>query len=137
MHGDHVETVEEVAAEVATLDLLLEIAIGRGKDAGIDRLRVGRADRNHLAVLQHTEELHLRRRRRLPDLIEEERAASGRREEPGLVPHRTGERALYMAEELALEKPFRKCPAVDRQKGSGAPVGEIVDVPRDDFLDRK
>ena len=48
---------------------------------------LGRADRDHLALLQHAQQLHLRRRRRLADLVEEERAVAGRGEETALILH--------------------------------------------------
>ena len=71
---DHVEPIVQVAPEVAAPDLLLEIPIRRREQSRVDRLRLGRADGNHFAMLQHPQQLHLRRRRRLADLVEEKRA---------------------------------------------------------------
>ena len=115
-------------------DLLFEIAVGRREDARVDRHRVRRADGNHFAVLQHAQQLHLRGRRRLADLVEEERALRRRAEQADLVADGAGERTLHVAEQLALEQALGQRAAVDREE---RPVGarrEIVDVPRDDFL---
>ena len=85
-------------------------------------------------MLQHAQQLDLRRRRRLADFVEEERSAGGRGEEALLVLDRAGERSLHVAEQFALEQALGKRAAVDRQE---RPVGtrrQLVDVARDDFL---
>ena len=84
MQREDVETVEQIAAEAAALHLLLEIAVRRRKDSRVHRDRLGAADGNHLALLEHAQELHLRGRRRLADLVEEERALGRGLEQPRL-----------------------------------------------------
>ena len=72
------------------------------------------ADRAHLALLQHAQQLHLERRRQLADLVEEQRAAVGRPEEAGLaLVVGAGEGALLVAEQLALEQRLGQRAAVD------------------------
>ena len=75
--GDDVEPVEEIGAEAAPPDLLLEVAIGRGDDADVHRDRLGGADRNHLPLLEHAQQLHLQRRRHLAHFVEEEACRRG------------------------------------------------------------
>ena len=87
-------------------------------------------------MLENTQELDLRRRRRLTDLVEEERAGRGSSEETFFVFHGASERSLHVAEELTLEQSFGKCATVDRQERSIDAIGEIVDVTRDDLLTR-
>ena len=82
---DDVEPVVEVLAEAARLDLLLEVAVGRGDDADVDRLGLGVADAEDDPLLQRAQELHLQRERHLADLVEEQRAAVGRLELARLV----------------------------------------------------
>ena len=94
----------------------------------------GGADRNHLALLQHAQQLHLERRRHLADLVEEEGAAAGRREEPLLVPHGAGERSLHVAEELAFEQRLRQRAAVDREERPVGAQRRVVDVARQHLL---
>ena len=53
--------------------------------------------RDGFAMLERAQRLHLRRRRRLADLVEEERSFRRRREQTHLVAHRAGEQP-FMAE---------------------------------------
>ena len=93
-------------------------------------------DRDHLALLQHAEELHLGGRRHLTDLVEEECPTVGGDEEALLVLHRSGEGALHMTEELAFEEALGECTAVDRVERAGAALAERVDPARHDLLAR-
>ena len=131
---DDVQPVIEVAAEMADADLLVEIAVGRGDDARVDRNGFRRADGDDFAVLQRPQELDLRRRRRLADFVEEERALRRRAEQADLVANGAGERSLHVTEQFALEQAFGERAAVDREEGPFRAHGEIVDVARDDFL---
>ena len=131
---DHVEAVEEVGAEVAPPHLLLEVAVGGGDDPNVHRDRLGGADRDHFPLLQHAQQLHLERGRHLAHFVEEEGAAPRRGEESLLVAHRTGEAALHVAEQLALQQALRERPAVDREERALVPRGQLVDVVCHHFL---
>src|SRR5689334_7839436 len=87
-------------------------------------------------MLQHAQQLDLRRGCRLSDLIEEEGAGGGGGEQTLLVLHRAGEGAFDVAEELTLEQPLGKRAAVDREKRSFDPIGQIVYIAGNDFLPR-
>ena len=80
MNRDHVEPIVQVAPEDPSANLFLEVAVRCGQQTRIDGLWFRRADGNDLSVLEHTQQLHLRRGRRLADFIEEERAFRGRGE---------------------------------------------------------
>ena len=80
---DDVDAVEQVLAEPLLLDLGLEIAVGRGDDARLERHLVVAADRAHLALLEHAQQLDLHLERHLADLVEEDRAAAGLHEQAG------------------------------------------------------
>ena len=73
--------VEVLRGSGPCVDLGLEVAVGRGDDAHVDRVGV-RLDptRAHLALLEHAQELRLDRERQLADLVEEHGAAVGRLE---------------------------------------------------------
>src|SRR6266576_7302563 len=77
VEGDDVETIVQIGAEAPRLDLLFEIAIGRGDEPCVDRDRLRRADGNHFAVLEHPQQLDLRCRCRFANLVEKEGARSG------------------------------------------------------------
>ena len=99
-----VQPVVEILAEQALLALRVEVAV-RGRDhAHVDRDRLRRADRPHLAFLQHAQQLHLQRQRHVADLVEEQRAAVGRLEQSLVRLDRAGERAARMAEQLRFEQ---------------------------------
>ena len=72
-----VQAVVEVLAEFAGLDHLLEVAIGRGDDADVALLRLAVADAEDDALLDRAQQLHLKLRRQLADLVEEQGAAVG------------------------------------------------------------
>ena len=70
----------------------------------LQRLRLIAADRQHLVVLQHAQQLDLHRQRDVGQLVEEDGAAVGQREQAGPRLGRAGERALDVAEQLALDQ---------------------------------
>ena len=108
-----VEAVVEIFAEASAADLVFEDAVGRGDDADVDLLRLAVADAEDDALLQRAEELHLEVERQLADLVEEERALVGDLELARARRDGAGERALHVAEELALDQVLRDGAAVD------------------------
>ena len=79
-------------------------------------------------MLEHVEQLGLRRPRDLANLVEEDGAMVGRFDQPWLGPHRAGEGPSLVAKELTLEQGFRDCGAVEHDEPA-SPSG-----PRMDFL---
>ena len=140
MHSDHVESIEQVGAEAAALDLFFQVAIGGRQHARVYRHRFRGADGDHftlhLPLLQHPQQFDLNRRRRLADFVEEERALIGRGEETGLVFHGTGEGALHVTEEFTLQQGLGERTAVDREKAVVRSRAQLVDVSRNHFLPR-
>ena len=67
-----------------------------------------RADALELALLEDAQQLRLRRRRHLADLVEEDRALVGGLEPALAHRHRAGEGALLVAEQLGLEQRLRQ-----------------------------
>ena len=76
-HGHDVEAVEQVLAEGAAGDELLQVAVGRGDQAHVDADGLDAADPLELALLQRAQQLDLHLDGDLADLVEEERAAVG------------------------------------------------------------
>ena len=113
---DDVDPVVEVLAELALRDELRQVAVGGGDDAHVDGRLVVAADPADDLLLDRPQELDLHGRRRLADLVEEERAAVGLLEEAALLAHRAGEGAALVAEELGLEQRLRQRAAVDRDE---------------------
>jgi hypothetical protein len=101
------QPVVEVLAKAARRDLAGEIAIGGRDEPYVDVARTVLSYALVLAFLNGAEELGLQLERDLADLVEKERAAVGRLEPAYPIPEGAGERALHVAEELALEQVCR------------------------------
>ena len=99
-----VDAEEQVLAELVVLDHLAQVAVGGAEDAHVDAERLGLADAADLARLQEAQQLDLDVLVQLADFVEEQRAAVGDLEEPLVVAVGAGERALAMAEQLALDQ---------------------------------
>ena len=81
LEADDVEAVVQVLAELAARDVGFDVAVGRGDHPHVDFRFLGRADRTHLAFLQHAKQLHLQAQRQLADFVEQDGAAVGFAEE--------------------------------------------------------
>jgi len=101
-------------------DRFHEIAVGGRDHAQVDLHWSGRADTLDLALLEDAQQLRLCRKRELADLVEKQRAASGKLDLAWLGAGRTGEGAALVAEQLALDELARQRCAVDRDKGAPA-----------------
>jgi len=66
-----VQPVVEVLAELAGGDALLELAMSGRDDAHVDVVRLVRADRTDLALLERPQELDLQRERHVAHFVEE------------------------------------------------------------------
>jgi len=131
---DDAQAVEQVGAETPRAHLRREIAVGRGDQPHVDRLRVDRAQRPHLALLDRAEQLRLEPERQLAHLVEEQRAPLRGAEQTLGVAHRAGERAAQVAEQLALDHALGQRPAVDRHEGPAAARRGLVDRTRQELL---
>ena len=99
-------------------------------------MRLRAADARDLPLLEHAQQLHLRRQRHVADLVEEQRARVRELEAPDATLGRAGERALLVAEQLALEQRLRQRPAVHGDERLVAPRTEPMDRARDELLAR-
>ena len=108
--------------------------MGRGDHADVDAPLLRRADRAQRACLEHAQQLRLQRERHLADLVEQQRAAIGRGEQAGVIVGRAGERALDVAEQLALEQLLGQRRAVERDERLLRARARAVDRARDRAL---
>ena len=74
---EDVQAVEQVLAEGAGGNRVLEVGVGRGDEADVDLDRLDAADPLELALLQHAQQLDLGGEVDVADLVEKERAAVG------------------------------------------------------------
>src|ERR1019366_4613147 len=104
VNGDHVETVEQIVAELAVLYLLLEIDVSGGDNAHVHLYLAHSAQVHELAVLQHAQDLGLRLQVHGANLIKEQRPAIGHLEQAFLAGDGAGEGAFDVAEERGLQQ---------------------------------
>ena len=132
--GNDVQPVVEILAELPARDHLREVAVGRRDDAHVDADRLVAADALELALLQHAQQLDLGLERQLADLVEEQRAAVRQLEAALVLADRAGERALLVAEQLALDEAGGDRGAVHLDEQALAPRAGLVDRARDQLL---
>src|SRR6185312_10976150 len=125
---DAVEPIVEILTERAARHLGVEVAVGRGDEAHVDRQRRQAADAQHLALLDDAQELDLDRQRQLADLVEEHGPAVGGLEQAALGLERAGEGAALVAEELALEQALAQRRAVQPEERSPRARRSAVDA---------
>ncbi len=133
-HGDAADAVVEILAKAALGDLGRQVTVGRAHEAHVDGLCPVRPQRSHLALLEDPEQLHLHRQRHLPELVEQQGAASRLHEQAVPARARAGERAAGGAEQLGLEERLRHRGAVDGNEGTAAASAILVDGLRDELL---
>src|SRR5206468_9796579 len=80
------DAMVEIAAKAALFDLFLERPVGGRDEPGGDGPRLGGAHARRRAGLDRAQQLGLQAERKLPDLVEEDRAAVGELEPAGLAP---------------------------------------------------
>src|SRR5262245_21477471 len=71
--AQHVETIEQIRAKASVVHTLAQRLIRRRDDAHVHLNRRHAADAHELPLLEHTQQLDLRVRRNLTDLVEEDR----------------------------------------------------------------
>src|SRR5213593_4440625 len=134
-HDRHdVEPEEQVLAESAGSDALAEVLVGRGDDARVDTDRLRHADRLDFAVLQHAQDLGLRARAHVSDLVQEDCAAVGLHELADLTRGGAGECPFFVPEQLRLDQILGDGGAVDFDERLLGARALAVDLPGDELL---
>ncbi len=127
LQHDDVEAVEEVFAEAAVFDGLLEVDVGGGDDADVDLDLAGAAEMHEAAVLEDAEDLGLHVHGHGADLVEKEGASVGDFKEAFLGGDGGGEGSFDVAEEGGLEEVRGDGAGVDGDEGAVAAGGVLVD----------
>ena len=133
---EHVEAIVQVFAERPRRDSLLHIFVGGGEETDVHFDGFRAAEALELALLQHAEQLHLRREGQIADLIEKERAAFGQLEAPLLSRVGAREGALLIPEELRLDEAVGQRRATHFDERFLRPQRVVVDRMRDELLAR-
>ena len=134
VHGNDVQPVVEVLAEVPFLDQLHEIGVGRGDHPDVDAARLVAADTFELAFLQGAQQLGLQTRAHGADLVQEQRAAVRLLQPSRPTGERAGERSPDVTEEFRLEQRVGNGATVDRDEPPLAARAVVVDGAGNQFL---
>ncbi len=128
--GDDVEgqAVEEIGAKLARLGEARQVEIGRRDDAYVNLLLGIATDPLETPIFDNPQQLLLDGERGLGDLVEKKRAAIGELEAREPPPHRPGEGARLMTEELAVEQALGERGAVHLDEGLGPARREVVEA---------
>ena len=135
-HGDrhHRQAVVEVFAEAALGHLPVQAPVGRRQHPHVDRNRLARADAFERPLLQHAQQLGLKRGVDLGHFVEQDRTAVGQFEPADPRRFRAGEGAPLVAEQLALHQLGGEHRAVQAHQGLKGSAALGVDRPGDELL---
>ena len=111
----------------AAVDRVLRLAVDVGSAGHRHGVLVFAADPADDAVLDHPQELGLKRQGHLGKLIEEQGATVGRLQQAGLVTIGTSKGALPVAELFGFSNPGSEPGAVDRHQGAAHPPAVLMD----------
>ena len=103
----------------------------------IHRHRPRRAQRRHLALLQHAQQARLQRQRHVADLVQEQHAPMRLPQQPlAALAARAGEGPVFIAEEFGFDQTFRQRRAVHRHERPGRAPAARMHLAREHFLAR-
>jgi hypothetical protein len=128
------QAVVQVFSESPNLHLAFQGTIGCRDDSNVDTSRPFFPDTLELSVLENAQKLCLERKWNFSDFIEEQGPAVGQLKTPHAVSDRTGECALDVTKELALEEVGVNRSAVHSDECAVSPRTPIVNRRRDQFL---
>ncbi len=127
---------EEIAPKAPRCGVLLQRPVRGDHDPRRERVLRGLPDRAHGPLLERPEQLRLRGRRELPDLVEEDRARAGGAQQPIARLRRAAEGPARVAEELTVEERVRDRGAVDGHERLSRARAARMERARDQLLAR-
>lgn len=135
--GKGIQPIEEIFPEGTGRDQLLQIPIAGGDKAHIHMDDFVAADPHHFLFLDDTQQLYLQTGAHPLDLVQQQGAVVGKFKQTQLAAFfGAGKGALFLSEELALQKCIGDGGAVDGQKRSVPAEREVVDGLGEELLAR-
>src|SRR5258708_25050112 len=131
---EHVQTIVEVAAELAVIHHLLQIPICCSNQPDVHLMSASASQTLKLLFLQDAQQFGLQGRRNIAYFVQEERAFVGEFEAADLLRDGASERALIVAEEFALEQVKGNGGTIQPYERASATRTEVVNRMRNQFL---
>src|SRR5713226_63306 len=132
----HVQAEVEVLPERTGAESRFQIAVGGRDDPDVDVHPIGGPDRFDLPLLQGAQQLGLQVHRQVANLVQEQRALVGYRQQALLGLHGSGKGPFDVAEQLRFDQRGHQRRAIYRDKRLLPARPRIVDRARHQFLAR-
>ncbi len=110
---DDIETMKQILAKFTGGNRGGDVAIGGGDKTDVHAQFLGAADAGKAAIFQKSQQLGLKGLAHIGDFVQENGAAIGLFDAAVFLFDGAGERAAFVAEELAFQKSFRNGGAID------------------------
>src|SRR6202795_2744564 len=114
MDLDSIQAEKQILAETSGGSLGSHIGVGGRQNADVHSPRRRGTNALKFAGFEHPQKFRLQIQRHVGDLVQKKSAALGQLKTADTIVARVGERALHMAEELALEKALGKATRINR-----------------------
>src|SRR6516164_1895968 len=133
-HGEHIETVVEIATKFVPLHHLLQISVCRSHQPDVDAMRATAPETFELLFLQNSQQLGLQCQRNIANLIQKERSSVGELKAPDFLCGRSGKSSFLMTKELALQQIYRNGSAIQLHVWTIVARTAVVNRFRDQLL---
>jgi hypothetical protein len=130
----YLKAIEEILTKASSFDRSDQIGVAGGNHPRVDPGGTVGPDGTNNAVLEHSEQLGLKRQGHLADLVEKNSPIICGTEQTMTGTGGSGEGAALMPEHFGLEQLMGNRRTVDRNEGAISPPGKIVDSPRDNLF---
>src|ERR1700733_12608743 len=131
---EHVQAIEQVAAEFAAGDHLFQIAVGCCDQPSVYPPRLRAAETFEFLLLQRPQQLRLHIKWDIPHFVKEQRSLVCQLHAPDLLADGPGERAFLMAEQFAFEQTCRNGSAIKPYKRPLSALAAVMDSAGDQLL---
>ena len=131
---ENVKAIVKIFAEASGGDFGLQVAIGGGNDADVDRAGLRAANGLEFAFLEHAQKFGLKFERKFADFVEKENSVIGEFEATGAAGGGSGEGAFFVAEEFAFAECGGNRCAVNADERPGTALALLVNGAGDKFL---
>ena len=130
----HIQPIVQILTKRTFVDHFFQIAVSRSQNAHIGLYRARTAHPFEALLLQHAQQFDLHGQRHITDFVEEQRTTLSELKAPDTSRNRTGECALFMAEQLTFQQVGRNRTTIDGHKRFACTAGVGMQIARHHFF---